>query len=202
MNIVQPISTLTDSFAFNAGTNPYQPQTVHSTYRPDWLEKYIDNQWYKSDPVAKKAHASLVSRTPLALTPEDTSCDMYEEARAYGADANIVFATQYGGNILIIGAQVDNPTSVATQRALADATQLSHRLTTISKLSALSDRQFEVLELADSGLQVSQIAAEMDITEAAVARLKQRICERLDVRQWNIAVNSYSLEKWGSLIAR
>jgi len=196
------MSSIAHQFALNAGTDPFRPGLLRSTYSSDWIEKYLQNQWYNDDPVAKMASQSLMQRRPVPILGKATECDVYEEARSYGADANIVFATPYGGNILIVGANVDNPTSPLTQKALSDAAQLAHRFAMIERLQLLTDRQFEVLELAECGHQGARIAAELGITETAVARLKSRICETLDVRNWNTAVNCYSIEKWGALVAK
>lgn len=202
MNAISAILSVADSFALNTGINPYQPNYVLSTYRHEWTKKYLQKQWYRTDPVALRARESLISRRAIVLTQSDIECEIYEEARSYGSDANIVFANYFGGNIMIVGAKIDNPTAPSALGEFAEATRLAHRLSIIDKLSGLTDRQIEVLELADDGLLVAQIAAEMGVTEPAVNRLKKRICEALDVTQWNTAVNAYSLEKWGGLVAK
>jgi DNA-binding CsgD family transcriptional regulator len=197
-----PIEQLTENFALNAGRNPFVPNDVVTTYPSTWLEIYLQNRWFKLDPVAINAPRCLSKRKPVLVPAQEFEGGFYEEAKLYSAAANIVVGTYFGGNTMIVGAIVDHPDSEPQKMELQNAAEATHRLLIIEKLDSLSDRQFEVLDLADLQYRTAQIAAEMSISEQAVSKHKRNICDALNVQSWQAAVNCYSLTKWGSIVAK
>lgn len=190
------IGQISDNWALNSGTNPLIPSDVQSTYSPTWRQTYLDNQLHKSDPVAHKAMTALIRRKPININQTDYSGSMFEEANACGAAANVVCTSYFGGNIMIIGAVVDAPNSSTLHAELQKSLGATHRASIIGKLEQLTDRQLDVMELAEMGMTAAQIAADMGVSTQAVAKHKAAICKALSLRSFSAAVNAYSLEKW------
>lgn len=196
-----PIEQFTDQFAINAGRNPFNPSNIFCTYPKTWLDKYLRNEWHKIDPVAEAAKVSLKTRRAVPIVGDVTNSALYEEAKEFNAAANLALTTYYGGNLLILGAVVDDPTDKNLQSAILQSSQLTQRILTIERIDSLTDRQLDVLELGDMGLDAANIAAELGIGAAMVAKHKRQICQALEVASWATAVNAYSLEKWGGLVS-
>ncbi len=188
------------NFGSNSGVNPAKPSSVQSSYNQKWMDRYMKKSYFLNDPVT---HIGMqpITRTICQIIPEQfRQSELYEEAKCFDADANAVVTSLYGGNKMILAAKLD-ATSTQEMNDLKTSTIKMHRIEIASRVDLLTDRQLEVMELAEEGNSQKAIAAEMGISIPGVAQHKIAICKTLDILNWTCALNAYSLQKWGNLSA-
>lgn len=180
-----------DKYAFSIGTNPVAiGHSMGSKYGSDWTELYMSRSYFKTDPVALIGATTKTSGL-ICIPSSEMRGEVYEEAASHGASADAVVVSTFGGSKMIVGGITGGLSDAGKNEALKSV-RLEHRKLLADRIADLSDRQFDVLDLAESGHNTKGIAANMGISVTAVNGHKATICERLSVTSWDPVVELYS----------
>lgn len=195
-----PVQAKFDSFGYVTLTNGQTPEDAITTFPDQWKELYFKNAFYKYDPIFHFSNSMLRRSGATLLSSKQMNGDLFDAAEQFDANSNFVSVSHYGGNTMVFG----GVNSDLDQRTISDCHSLcraTHRLDLARKLANLSDAQLDLMELAEEGHPDKEIASELGVSMSAVAQRKQVVCSQVGVTSFRAALQLYSLDKWGGLIA-
>jgi DNA-binding NarL/FixJ family response regulator len=144
--------------------------------------------------MAASAHAPEVAILDLDLGPGPSGIDIAYALRARLPNIGLVFLTTFSdprikdpgerplprGSRYLIKSHINSPEVIREAVAGAARTPLqSPRMRTA--LGVLTPKQIDVLKLVALGMSNADIAAQRQVTEKAIERMVQRICDALEV---------------------
>ncbi len=195
-----PVQAKFDSFGFVTLTKGQTPDDAITTFPNQWKALYFENEFYKNDPIFLFANNMLRRSGATLLSPDQMNGDLFDAAEQFDANSNFVSVSHYGGNTMVFG----GVNTELDHRTISDCHNLcraTHRLDLARKLANLTNAQLDLMDLAEEGHPDKEIASELGVSMSAVAQRKQSVCSHVGVSSFRAALQLYSLDKWGGLIA-
>ena len=193
------LSNLFSNYGHTISSQHATRDCVVSTFSDDWVDKYFANGFEQIDPVFKFAMKNRRRCAASALSPEDMRSPLFEEARAYGADSNIMITDYIGGSTMVLGGVNPDLTAENLGEAI-QACKAVHRQSLLDRLGLLSEKQIDLLELVEMGLKDAEISFELGVSPSAIAQRKRAICNTLGITSFPVAAQIYTADKWSGLI--
>jgi DNA-binding CsgD family transcriptional regulator len=191
------LENLCENYGANVGANPINPTHVITNYSQNWQRKYFENKYHLIDPVVEcvkfQPAPNFLVRIPISFYRHP----LFEEARSFGVRPTNVIGRRIGDLSIICAFLFDGNTS--TLKLISERCEQEVWRVYENKIENLTLRQMEVLELSERGLCSKQIAAEMGLSYAAVAKHRRKILKDFDCASFNIALLAYARVKWRTL---
>lgn len=195
-----PVQAKFDSFGYVTLVNGQTPEDAVTTFPDQWKELYFSNEFFRFDPVFHFANSMLRRSGATLLSKDQMNGDLFDAAEQFDANSNFVSVSHYGGNTMVFG----GVNTDLDYNAISDCHSLcraTHRLELAKKLAALTDAQLDLMDMAEEGHPDKEIASELGVSMSAIAQRKQAVCSQVGVASFRAALQLYSLDKWGGMIA-
>jgi len=175
------------------------PSAAISTFPVEWVGKYFANGFDKIDPVFHFAVAAGNRSKSTLLNATQMASDLFDEARIYNADSNVVATSYLGGSKMVFGG-VNSDLDTRVLPDVQKTCDAAHREILMGRFDTLTDAQIDVLEMVDEGHGDKEIAAEFGVTINAIAQRKAAICNNIGCDRFNSIAGLYSVYKWGGIV--
>lgn len=195
-----PVQEKFTSYGFVLLAPGQEPSHATTTFPEQWHETYFENEFHRTDPVFSFASKNIRQSNASLLAHSQMTGDLFDAAREYDAASNFVSVSHFGGNTLVFG----GVNTDLDDRALARCHELcraTHRIELSKRIESLTDAQIDLLELAEEGCLDKEISQQLQVSMSAIAQRKQAVCAHIGVSAFRAALQLYSLDKWGGMIA-
>ena len=176
------------------GSASFNPILI-PTYEPEWIRRYISNDYFEIDPVVKSGKAGFLPLDWSSLNHETG------RARAFFLEADRFGVGRQGVTLPIRGPNGERALFTITSNVLENKWQ-KHRLAfakefqiishyfhdqvmqisgyrEATSIPVLSPRELECLKLTADGLVPKRVAAQLEISDSAVRLYLRSACRKL-----------------------